>query len=305
MSEISEMKDRVKASVNLADFIIASGMPLTGGPVEFKALCPFHPDKNPSFTVNVEKRFFQCFGCGVSGDVFEFVQRTKGLDFMAALKLVANSVGIAVPEPRIYQPAALKTKTSPASQPFDRDKFRPLAPGGKVFVYLTEKRRLDPSKLMEYSVGETADGQAYSFAYKWWPPDTRRNEETRPRLEFCKVVKVDRVNGAKEEWREPKGGKNILFGIPAVPEGATELVITEGELDAITFAQYGFPAVSVPCGAGYTGWINTCWEWLGRFKKIHVSFDEDRAGRAKVVEVVKRLGMARADIVRLPERPAK
>jgi twinkle protein len=230
--------------------------------------------------------------------------RTKGLDFMGALKLVANSVGIAVPEPRLYQPATLRTKTLPAKQPFGGDKFRPLMPDSKVFVYLTDKRRLDPKKLIEYSVGETVDGQAYSFAYKWWPPGMPRKEGTRPRFEFYKVVKVDRFNGAKEEWREPKGGKNILFGIPAVPENATELVITEGELDAITFAQYGFPAVSVPCGAGYAGWIDTCWEWLGQFKKIHVSFDEDRAGRAKVVEVVNRLGIARTDIVRLPERAA-
>lgn len=109
------------------------------------------------------------------------------------------------------------------------------------------------------------------------------------------------AGGKKIEWREPKGGKNILFGMLAVPEHAKELVIAEGEIDAITWAQYGFPAVSVPGGAGNTGWVDVCWDWLQRFERIHISFDEDRAGRAKVVEIVQRLGMARTDIVRLPE----
>ncbi len=302
MSDLSEVKDRIKAAVNLADYIIASGAPLTGGPVEFKACCPFHPEKTPSFTVNVDKRLFHCFGCGASGDIFDYVMRTKGLDFMGALKLVANHVGIALPERRVYQPSEVKAVASPQRGAFDPDRFRALVPGGKVWNYLTEKRKLDGGKLAEYSVGETADGEAYSFAFKWWPPSVPRKEGAKPRFEFCKAVKVDRVNGKKEEWREPKGGKNILFGMVAVPESATELVIAEGEIDAITWAQYGFAAVSVPGGALYTRWLDICWDWLQRFKKIHISFDEDRAGRQKVVGIVQRLGLARTDIIRLPER---
>jgi len=104
MNDLAEIKDRVKATVHLADYIIGDGVSLTGGPVEFRGLCPFHLEKNPSFTVNVDKRFFHCFGCGASGDLFEFVMRRKGLDFMGALKLVANHVGIALPERRMYQP---------------------------------------------------------------------------------------------------------------------------------------------------------------------------------------------------------
>ena len=58
----------------------------------------------------------------------------------------------------------------------------------------------------------------------------------------------------------------------------------------------------MPGGAKYTGWIDLCWEWLERFSKIHISFDEDAAGRMKVMEIVSRLDIVRADIVRLPER---
>lgn len=303
MNDLTEIKVRVKEAIDIADYIRGAGVALTGGPVEWKGLCPFHQEKTPSFTVNTEKRLFKCFGsCGASGDVFEFVQRTKGTDFMGALKMLANQAGIAIPENRIYQPREVQEVKQPQRGPFDADKYRPLVPGEKVHVYLTGKRKLNADVLAQYSVGQTTDQQAYSFAYKWWPPGVLRKEGAKPRFEFCKVVKVDRVDGKKIEFCDPKGGKRILFGMLAVPDEAAELVICEGEIDAITWAQYGFPAVSVPGGAGFAGWIDVCWEWLERFNKIHISFDEDSAGRKKLVEVVQRLGMARTDIIRLPEK---
>jgi len=84
-----------------------------------------------------------------------------------------------------------------ARGPFDPGKFRALVPGGKVWNYLTQTRKLDGGKLVEYSVGETADGAAYSFAYKWWPPGIPRKEGAKPRFEFVKVVEVERVDGRR------------------------------------------------------------------------------------------------------------
>jgi twinkle protein len=234
----------------------------------------------------------------VGGDIFEWVMRRKGLAFPQALKLVANEIGMSVPEPRVYPPADARASQPPVDfKPFDPDKFVKLDPDSAATKYLVERRLIPMETLALYSVGQTADGEAYAFAYKWHPVGAKS-----PRFEFCKVVKVDRPGGKKVEWREPKGGRNILFGMLAVPPEATRLVIAEGEIDAMTWARCGVPAVSVPGGAGYLGWIDICWDWLQRFKQIHVSFDEDRAGRLKLVEVVKRLGMARTDMVRLPEK---
>jgi hypothetical protein len=319
-----DLKERVKLAVNLADWIERDGIPLKGGPREFKALCPFHPEKTPSFTV-VNKDsgwFFYCHGCTAQGDIFEWIMRRKGLAFPQALRLAANSVGIAVPvydspgerrgggQPeRLHQPAVVRQAVEKPRGEFDPDRYRPLTQGGKVWYYLVDVRRLDPVRLTEYSVGETADGEAYAFAYKWRPP--RWPDERAPRFEFAKVVKVDRdENGKKIEWRDPSGGRNVLFGMCApdvVKEHGSkgEIIICEGEIDAISWATYGWPAVSVPGGAKYTGWIDVCYEWLQPFSKIHVNFDEDNAGRMKVEEVVTRLGIARADIVRLPEKVEK
>ena len=65
---------------------------------DFKALCPFHQEKTPSFYVVPAKGFFKCFGCGESGDVFTFLMKRQGLTFIEAVKQVADRVGVEIPE---------------------------------------------------------------------------------------------------------------------------------------------------------------------------------------------------------------
>ena len=304
-----EFKLRVKAAVNLAEFIGREIELKKVGENEWKALCPIHSEKSPSFTVFFKNGNwnFHCFGCGASGDVFEWIMRRRGVSFAQALVLAANYAGIAVDEParRIHQPPQVVEAAKLVRGAFEPEKYRALNEGSAAFCYLTGQRRLPPALLADYSVGETVDGLAYAFAYKWRPPNWPASRK--PITEFCKVVKVERPEGKKVERRDPTGGKSILFGmcspmVEAAIANGDALVICEGEIDAVTFAQYRYPAVSVPGGANYTGWINSCWDWLQRFKKIHISFDEDTAGRRKVVEIVTRLGMARTDIIRLPEK---
>ena len=59
-----------------------------------KGLCPFHPDKNPSFIVNPERNTFHCFGCGVGGDVYSFVMKFHNLSFPQALEELARRAGV-------------------------------------------------------------------------------------------------------------------------------------------------------------------------------------------------------------------
>jgi twinkle protein len=307
MNNRGDLKLRVKAALNLVEFIGRELELKQVGETEWKALCPFHSEKSASFTVFGKNGVwgFHCFGCEASGDVFEWIMRRKGLSFPQALVSAANDAGISMDEParRIYQPPEVMEAAKSVRGTFDPDQYRALTEKSAAFCYLTEQRRLPAELLADYSVGETVDGLAYAFAYKWrsanWPVSRK------PFTEFCKVVMVARPEGKKVEWRDPKGGKSILFGMGAelVETAAAnhgDLVICEGEIDAITWAQYGYAAVSVPGGAKSTGWIDACWDWLERFAKIHISFDEDAAGRMKVVEIVKRLGMARTDIIRLP-----
>ena len=61
-------------------------------------LCPFHPDKDPSFSVSEEKQIFYCFGCGEGGNVFKFLMKVQGMSFVEAVKTLADRYGILIPE---------------------------------------------------------------------------------------------------------------------------------------------------------------------------------------------------------------
>src|SRR5258708_15895380 len=64
----------------------------------YKGLCPFHSEKTPSFQVHPEKGFFHCFGCGVGGDVFKFLELHEKVGFQDAVRLLAQKFGVSLPE---------------------------------------------------------------------------------------------------------------------------------------------------------------------------------------------------------------
>ncbi|MDO5397282.1 MAG: DNA primase [bacterium] len=65
---------------------------------DYSGLCPFHHEKSPSFHVSPDKQLFHCFGCGASGNLVQFVMRTENLDFIDAIKVMADRAGIVIPE---------------------------------------------------------------------------------------------------------------------------------------------------------------------------------------------------------------
>jgi len=80
---------------DIAD-VIGSYINLQRAGSNFKALCPFHKEKTPSFHVNAQRQIFHCFGCGAGGDVFKFVMQYEGLDFMGAIRMLASRAGVAI-----------------------------------------------------------------------------------------------------------------------------------------------------------------------------------------------------------------
>jgi DNA primase len=74
------------------------------GAQNYSGLCPFHGEKTASFSVHATKQFFHCFGCGVSGDVFAFVQKIENVSFPEAVRLVAQKLGIAMPKQEFGTP---------------------------------------------------------------------------------------------------------------------------------------------------------------------------------------------------------
>jgi len=88
--------DELRARTTLSS-VIGRSVKLVRAGREWKACCPFHDEKTPSFTINDEKGFYHCFGCGAHGDAIRFLTENGGLGFMDAVKELAQACGMTVP----------------------------------------------------------------------------------------------------------------------------------------------------------------------------------------------------------------
>jgi len=91
--------EEIKGRLSIID-VVGRYLSLKKAGRNYKALCPFHNEKSPSFMVNPELNLYRCFGCGASGDVFSFVQNIDGLGFGEALKLLAQQAGVKLSDSR-------------------------------------------------------------------------------------------------------------------------------------------------------------------------------------------------------------
>lgn len=98
--------DQLLSRVDIVD-VVDRYVPLKKGGQNYLACCPFHKEKSPSFTVSPSKQFYHCFGCGAHGSAIGFVMEYQGLGFVDAVRLLADSVGMTVPQAvRSANPAA-------------------------------------------------------------------------------------------------------------------------------------------------------------------------------------------------------
>src|SRR5213080_4127864 len=99
----SETIEQIAAANDIVE-VIGSYFPLKRAGANFKALCPFHQEKTPSFMVSPSRQTFHCFGCGAGGSVFRFVMEYENVDFPTAVKRLAERANIAIAEQE-YTPA--------------------------------------------------------------------------------------------------------------------------------------------------------------------------------------------------------
>src|SRR3989344_2872763 len=97
---MSAETEQIKERLDIAD-IVGEHVKLKRAGASFKGLCPFHSEKTPSFIVTPARGSWHCFGCGECGDVFTFVEKIEGMDFVGALKLLADRAGVRLPD---YKP---------------------------------------------------------------------------------------------------------------------------------------------------------------------------------------------------------
>ncbi|MFN4275035.1 MAG: DNA primase [Ferrovibrio sp.] len=123
---------------------------------EFTGLCPFHNEKSPSFTVNDDKGFFHCFGCGAHGDVIGFVMRNSGLAFPEAVEQLAQEAGLAVPQVRpedrqkADQVATLGKAMEEAAKWFQAQLQAGVGAEARAYI---QKRGLKPETVERFRLG--------------------------------------------------------------------------------------------------------------------------------------------------------
>lgn len=147
--------DELKARAPLAA-VVGKRVKLQRRGREFLGLCPFHNEKTPSFTVNEDKGFYHCFGCGAHGSAIDFVMQTQGLEFREAVERLAADAGMEVPEEspeaqrRAERRTALVDVTEAAARAFERALRMPE--GAEALAYL-RRRGLDDAAMARFRLG--------------------------------------------------------------------------------------------------------------------------------------------------------
>jgi len=100
----SDFKDALKQQADIVRIVGDYVKLKKSGAQNFSGLCPFHNEKTPSFSVHATRQFFHCFGCGVSGDVFAFVQKVENITFPESVRLIAQKLGVPMPKVEFSSP---------------------------------------------------------------------------------------------------------------------------------------------------------------------------------------------------------
>ncbi len=173
---------------------------------------------------------------------------------------------------------------------------------GNCGAYLIDDRNIPARVLVSYDVRQKEDN---TIVFIYW-------DESKSDVEMVKYMGLQRQDGKKKIFTS-KDAKKTLYGKHTIGDDCDTLVITEGEVDAMTFATAGVPAVSVPFGAKWESesgsdpnmeWIQNDYDFLERFTTIAISMDMDDAGRRATASIIKRLGATRCRVIELPEKDA-
>ncbi len=163
MSLPNSFFDEIRARVTLSE-VIGKRIKLTRAGREFKACCPFHNEKSPSFTINDQKCFYHCFGCGAHGDAIGFVMQHDNVPFMEAVEQLAALAGMQVPQQNPEDVKKQEKKkdlfavVEAATKFFQEQLYLPE--NGNVMRYLTERGMTDET-IQRFRLGYSpVDGDA-------------------------------------------------------------------------------------------------------------------------------------------------
>jgi DNA primase len=277
--------DELRARTSLSA-LVGRSVKLQRAGREWKACCPFHKEKTPSFTLSDEKGFYHCFGCGAHGDAISWLTDARGLPFMEAVKELADAAGIEVPapDPRAQQKAERAAglyDVMEAAQHFYEEQLGGLE-GGEARAYL-EKRAISDRIRKRFGFGYAPDARnKLRVALRDFgndkpveaglliAPENEREpyDRFRGRLMFPirdqrgRIIGFSgRIVGAGEPkylnspdtplFDKGRSLFNIDKAAPASRE-AKRVIVVEGQMDVIALDQAGISEAVAPLGTALT-----------------------------------------------------
>ena len=275
-------------------------------------LCPFHNEKTPSFTVYPENGSFYCFGCGVGGDVFSFVRQIENLDYIDAVKLLAERSGVTIPQDG-YDDSIQKLKNTIYEINRETARFYHtylMSPDGKWALDYLTGRGLSIDTIKHFGLGAAPDswdslikhlkGLGYSIADMIQANVVGKSQRGTYYDRFRKRVmypiinirgKVIGFSGRAMPGEDKMGGKYVntsdtpvykksenLFGMNFAKNHCDEqIILVEGNMDVITLHQAGFENAVAALGTSFT---DDQAKLLSRYtKEIVLIMDSDAAGQ--------------------------
>ena len=309
MNTADDAKERIRSRVDIAHLIAEQVVLKPAGRGQLKGLCPFHAEKTPSFHVHVDRGFFYCFGCGAKGDAFDYVMRTQGMEFLDALKLLGERVGIEVQAASPQQGRRRDLiEVNKVALAFFRGALT-----GEPLDYL-ERRGLSAATIATWELGyapESWDALLRFALTKGVRDDDlmaagllsendrgRRYDRFRGRVIFPIKDPLGRVLGfagrvlgdeLPKYLNTPETDlfkkSELLYGLDkartAIRETG-EVLVVEGYMDVLALHQTGFPNAVAALGATLT---REQAELLSRLdvRRVQLAFDADEAGQRAVL----------------------
>ena len=157
--------DQLLSRVDIVD-VVDRYVPLKKAGQNYMACCPFHKEKSPSFTVSPSKQFYHCFGCGAHGSAIGFVMEYQGLPFVDAVKMLAEGIGLPVPEERAANPEASRAA---------REKKLSLEDALEQAARYYKQQLKQAPVAIDYLKGRGLTGEVAARFALGYAPDNRQN----------------------------------------------------------------------------------------------------------------------------------
>ncbi len=323
----AEFIDRLKAANPIAE-VMGGYVSLKRSGRDYVCLCPFHNEKTPSCYVHPDKEFFHCFGCGAGGDVITFTMKYNNLDYIDAVRLLAEKSGIPMPEDGFAGTDGLKRRKrifemNKKAARFFYDRLR-SDEGRQCREYLA-KRGLKAATIMKYGMGFAPNSwsqlKSYMMSEGYSEEElesasliSRSAKNTRNTFDFFvnramfpffdltgNIVGFGGRALSSEDKRKylnskdtPVYNKNkFLFSMnfaKNVSVKSKKILLCEGNLDVISLNQAGFENAVASCGTALTP--EQARLISNYAEETVICYDSDEAGQKATVRAIKILSDA-------------